>query len=69
MIFLIVAFMLLHLESLMALEFNILSSCPLCTLWNEGYKSETDVYEPLGFLSHLQYKNVIWDYQVYYWLV
>ena len=45
-----------------AFEFNVylfvFSICTLCTLLNEGDKSETEIgaYKPLGFLSHLQYK-------------
>ena len=45
-----------------AFDFNVFFSiCTLCTLLNEGDKSQTEIgaYKPLGFLSHLQYKNVI----------
>ena len=44
-----------------AFEFIFFSICILCTLLNEGDKSETEIgaYEPLGLLSYLQYKNVI----------
>ena len=46
----------------MVFEFNVylfvFSICTLCTLLNEGDKSETEIgaYKPLGFLTHLQYK-------------
>ena len=67
MVFVIVAFMLCYLESLvlrlLSSMFIVLffSICTLCTLLNEGDISETEIraYRPLGFLSHLQYKCFI----------
>ena len=62
MVFVIVAFILCYLESFIFKAFeSIFSICTLCTLLNEGDKSETKIgaYKPLGFLSHLQHNSVI----------
>ena len=62
MAFVIVVFMLCYLESLtLRLLSSMFSIGTLCTLLNEGDRSETEIgaYKPLGFLSHLQYKKAI----------
>ena len=68
--FVIVAFMLCYLESLILrllssmLIVLFFSICTFCTLLNECDKSETEIgaYKPLGFLSHLQYKCYLCEY-------
>ena len=69
MVFVIVAFMLCYLESLIlrllsSMFIALFSICTLCTLLNEDDKSETEIwaYKPLGFLSHLQYKCYLCEY-------
>ena len=68
MVFVIVAFMLCYLESLilrlLSSMFIFFSICTLCTLLIEGDKTETEIgsYKPLGFLSHLQYKCYLCEY-------
>ena len=69
MVFVIVVFILCYLESLilrlLSSMFIFFSICTLCTLLNEGDKSETEIgaYKPLGFLSHLQYKCYLCEHE------